>query len=58
MKKAKKTVSDIRRNTRRHFSVEDKIRSAREGFKKDWVMKSDKKSPCYTTRINDVMRVF
>jgi DNA polymerase V len=31
------------------------LRSAREGFKKAWVMKSDKKSPEYTTKFDELI---
>jgi len=33
------------------------LRSAQEGFNEDWVMKSEIKSPAYTTRFNEVIRV-
>ena len=33
------------------------LRSAQEGFNEDWVMKSEIKSPAYTTRFNEVIKV-
>ena len=33
-----------------------KLRSGREGFTKEWVMRSDRKSPQYTTNWNDLIR--
>ena len=33
------------------------MRSGQEGFKKDWVMKSEIKSPAYTTRFDELIRV-
>ncbi len=33
------------------------LRSTQEGFNEDWVMKSEIKSPAYTTRFNEVIRV-
>jgi len=33
------------------------LRSAQEGFKQAWVMKSDIRTPCYTTKISDAIKV-
>jgi DNA polymerase V len=33
------------------------IKLASEGFRKPWKMKQEHKSPCYTTRWEDLLRV-
>ena len=35
----------------------DVLRCGSQGFESSWVMRSERKSPCYTTRIEDIIRV-
>ena len=36
----------------------DKIRIASQGFKKEWSLRQEKLSPCYTTRLSDIINIF
>ena len=35
----------------------DKLRIATQGFDRNWKMKQEKLSPCYTTRIDEILKV-
>ena len=35
----------------------DKLRIATQGFDRKWKMKQEQLSPCYTTRIDEILKV-